>query len=143
MASRHQMTGMLGVYLVAAELTRNDLIVSITSRNARGADLLATDQSYKNTWSIQVKTNRRPASFWLLNKSYKEEVADRHIYVFVNLRGDEGPDYYVVPSWHVAKYGRTTPERSGGSIWHAYYRADGIDYRDAWTVFTGDLPHSN
>jgi hypothetical protein len=135
MASKHQMTGMLGVYLTAAELTHKGLIVSVTSRNAKGADLLATDQSYKRTWSIQVKTNRKPAGFWLLNKSYTEEVAPRHIYVFANLRGNERPEYFVVPSWHVAKYGRTTPPRKSGSIWYSYYRADGMRYRENWSIF--------
>jgi hypothetical protein len=132
------MTGMLGVYLTAAELTRRDLIVSITSRNARGADLLAADQSYKRTWSIQVKTNRKPTGFWLINKSYKDEWADQHIYVFVNLRGDEKPEYYVVPSRHVAEFGRTTLKRSTGSIWYSFYRADTLpQHRDpeGWSIF--------
>jgi hypothetical protein len=44
MATTGQMTGMRGVYLVAAELTRLGFIVSPTSRSARGADLLVTDQ---------------------------------------------------------------------------------------------------
>jgi hypothetical protein len=135
MASKHQMTGMLGVYLTAAELTHRGLIVSITSRNAKGADLLAVDQSYKTTWSIQVKTNRKPAGFWLLGKSYKEEVAKKHIYIFLNLRGNGRPDYYVVPSWHVAKYGTTTPERSGGSIWYSYWRKHATRYHENWSVF--------
>jgi len=82
-ASKHQMTAMLGVYLTAAELTDKELIVSVTSRSAKEADLLATDQSYNHTWSVQVKTNRKAAKFWLLNKSYKEDVAKHHIYVFV------------------------------------------------------------
>jgi hypothetical protein len=72
MASKHQMTGMLGVYLTAAELISKGLIVSITSRTAKVADLLATDQSYKRTWAIQLKTNRKAAKFWLLNKSYND-----------------------------------------------------------------------
>ena len=72
MATKGQMTGMLGTYLAAAELTHKGLIGSVTSRNARGADLLATDQDYKRTWSIQVKTNRKAASFWLLSKDYTE-----------------------------------------------------------------------
>lgn len=45
MASSGQMTGMLGVYLVAAELSRRNFVVSPTSRSAAGADLLATDQA--------------------------------------------------------------------------------------------------
>jgi hypothetical protein len=72
MASKGQMTGMLGAYLAAAKLTQKGLVVSVTSRNARGADLLVTDQEYKKTWSVQVKTNRKPATFRLLSKDYKE-----------------------------------------------------------------------
>lgn len=37
MASKHQMTGMFGVYFSAAELTQKGLIVSVTFRNAKGA----------------------------------------------------------------------------------------------------------
>jgi hypothetical protein len=53
------MTGVLGVYLVAAELSRRNFIVSITSRGAAGADLLVTGQQCKKAWSVQVKTNSR------------------------------------------------------------------------------------
>jgi hypothetical protein len=77
MASKGQMTGVLGTNLAAAELTHKDLVVSITSRNAREADLLVTDRAYKKTWSIQVKTNRKAASFWLLSKDYTELVSRR------------------------------------------------------------------
>ena len=37
-------TGMIGVYLTAAELSKRGFIVSPTSRGAEGADLLVTDQ---------------------------------------------------------------------------------------------------
>jgi hypothetical protein len=135
MASKGQMTGMLGTYLAAAELTQKGLVVSITSRNARGADLLVTDQEYRRTWSVQVKTNRKPATFWLLSKDYKELLSATHIYMFINLRGDNRPDYYVVPSRIVAKQGTTTPERSGGSIWYSFWRRDAERYREAWSTF--------
>ncbi len=128
-----QMTGMLGVYLTAAELTNQGLIVSVTSRNARGADLLATNQSYKNTWSIQVKTNRRASRYWLLNKHYKTEVAKRHVYVFVNLRGDKRPDYYVVPSHLVRRCGRVFHRPR--SVWYAFFREDAGRYQEKWSVF--------
>jgi hypothetical protein len=62
MATTGQMTGMRGVYLVAAELTRLGFIVSPTSRSARGADLLVTDQECQKAWSVQVKTKSEPAS---------------------------------------------------------------------------------
>lgn len=136
MASLGQMTGMLGTYLAAAELTRNALIVSITSRNARGADLLVADQDYKRTWSIQVKTNRKPASFWLLSKNYTELSSDNHIYLFLNLRGDLKPDYYIVPSRVVRKLGTTSPVRRGGSIWHGFSRKNAEPYKDKWLIFS-------
>ncbi|MGO9215898.1 MAG: hypothetical protein ACLP9S_18715 [Syntrophales bacterium] len=52
MASKQQLTGMRGVYLVAAELSRLDFIASPTSRSAMGADILATDQKCQNTFSV-------------------------------------------------------------------------------------------
>jgi len=135
MATKGQMTGMLGTYLAAAELTRQGLIVSITSRNARGADLLVADRDYKQTWSVQVKTNSKPASFWLLSKDYVEVSSNTHIYLFINLRGEVRPDYYVVPSPKVKRLGRTTPIRSGGSVWHEFSRRNAEPHKDDWTVF--------
>lgn len=129
------MTGMRGVYLAAAELTHQGLIVSVTSRNARGADLFATDQAYKRTWSIQVKTSAKSASYWLLGNSYKEEVSSTHVYIFVTLRGDDRPEFYVVPSRDVAKNGETTPPRASGSVWHLYRRSFASRYRDKWSLF--------
>ncbi len=131
MASKQQMTGMLGAYLAAAELTQRGLIVSMTSRNARGAD-------YKQTWSVQVKTNRKPTTFWLLSKDYKQIVSPTHLYLFINLRGDQRPDYYVVPSRVVARTGTTTPERSGGAIFYSFWRKDAEKYQERWSLFPTD-----
>lgn len=135
MASKAQMTGMLGTYLTAAELTFQGLIVSITSRNARGADLLVTTQDCSRAWSVQVKTNRKAVGFWLLSKHYSELSSATHIYVFVNLRGDEKPDYYVVPSKVVGRLGVTKPPRSTGSTWYSFYRKDAAAFKDKWSVF--------
>ena len=44
MAKNAIISGMTGVYLVAAELSKRGFIVSPTSRGAEGADLLVTDQ---------------------------------------------------------------------------------------------------
>ena len=53
MASIQQLTGMRGVYLVAAELSRLGFIASPTSRSAIGADILATDQYNKSGEMIE------------------------------------------------------------------------------------------
>jgi hypothetical protein len=89
-ASKRQphMTGMLGVYLVAAELSRLGFIVSPTSRSAAGADLLVTDQRCQKAWSVQVKTNRKAINYWLVGERARHIKSDSHVYVFVNLRGE-------------------------------------------------------
>jgi hypothetical protein len=136
MAAKGQMTGMLGTYLAAAELTNKGLIVSVTSRSAKGADLLATDQSCEKAWSIQVKTNRKAAGFWLLSAGYEVIASASHIYIFINLLGDKRPDYYIVPSNQVAKYGRKS-KASTGSVWYEFHREDAEKYKERWTIFGG------
>lgn len=138
MASKHQMTGMLGVYLTAVELVKRGFIVSPTSRSAMGADLLVTDQLCQNAWSVQVKTNASTANFWLVSAKTKDLRSPSHVYVFVNVPKNVQrlPQFYVVPSEVVASNVRTTPPRPG-SIWHAYYREE--QYRDNWALFGNPL----
>jgi len=68
MSTAGQLTGMRGVYLVAAELSRLGLIASPTSRSAIGADILVTDQKCNRSFSVQVKTNAKTHMFWLVGK---------------------------------------------------------------------------
>ncbi len=135
MASKGQMTGMLGVYLTAVELTKRGFIVSPTSRSAMGADLLVTDQKCRKAWSVQVKTNASMANFWLTSAKTKELASPSHVYVFVSVPKNEqrAPEFYVVPSRVVAKTVQTSRPRSTGSVWHAYYRQD--KYKDNWKLF--------
>jgi len=135
MASKGMMTGMQGVYLVAAELTKRGKIVSPTSRNAIGADLLVTDHQCRHAWSVQVKTNSKPAGFWLLNENSGKIDSDSHVYVFVNLRPkDERPEFYVVPSRTVARKMTTSHARTG-SVWHEFDRRDALAFREFWDAF--------
>jgi hypothetical protein len=134
------MTGMHGVYLVAAELTSQGFIVSPTSRSAAGADLLVTDQQCRKAWSVQVKTNGKPGKTWLLGKHAKRLYSDTHVYVFVNLRKNGAPDYLVVPSSQVAKNMREK-ERTTGSTWYWFDRESCPDNGAGWQIF-GD-PHAH
>src|SRR5439155_25614959 len=70
-----QLTGMRGVYLVAPELSRRGFIASPTSRSAIGADILATDQACRRTYSVQVKTNAKTFGFWLLTEKARTTVS--------------------------------------------------------------------
>jgi len=133
MASKGQQTGMRGVFLVAAELVAQGYIVSTTSRNAMGADLLVTDQECKRAFSVQVKTNGRPASFWLLGNKAKAVASTSHIYVFVNLRKDGSADYYVVPSKTLSQI--TNKQPVSNSRWPSFQKRDAEPYRNKWGCF--------
>ena len=130
MASKGQMTGMLGVYLVAVELTKRGFIVSPTSRSAMGADLLVTDQGCERAFSVQVKTNARRASFWLAGN--KKISSPSHIYIFVNARPPRNapPEFFIVPSRIVAKNLRAT---GWGPTTYSYV-AD-VKFKDSWKAF--------
>jgi hypothetical protein len=128
------MTGMRGVYLVAAELSRLGFIVSPTSRSAAGADLLVTDQKCQKAWSVQVKTNKSPATFWLLGANAAKLKSDSHAYVFVNIRKDGRPEYVVAPSVHVAeKVVKETAKT--GSVWYSFLRQDRLYVSEGWELF--------
>lgn len=138
MASVGQMTGMRGVYLVAAELSKNGLIASPTSRSAMGADILVTDQRCARAWSVQVKTNAKTHSFWLLNAKTKETVSPTHIYALVNIikrRDGETIEYFVVPSAVVAQNLVHDKSKAGTSEWWAIYRDKITNYKDCWDLF--------
>jgi len=99
MASKGQMTGMRGVYLVAAELTRLGFITSPTSRSAWGADILATTQDCIRSFSVRVKTNGTRANFFLLGKHANSISAKSHVYVLVDIRSRKSVEeitYYAV-----------------------------------------------
>jgi hypothetical protein len=134
------MTGMQGVYLVAAELTKQGLVVSPTSRSAFGADLLVTDEKCRRAWSVQVKTNLGRPRFWLLNKHAKESVSSSHIYVLVNLGQKNArqrlapPDLFVVPSRFIARNMSVTRRRTG-STWYWIGLDQVRHYTKKWSVF--------
>ena len=135
MASKGQFTGMTGLFLVAAELSRRGLIASPTSRNAQGADLLVTDAKGKRTFAVQVKTNASTFDFWLLNANAKQLKSDSLIYALVNLRKDR-TEYYLVPSRVVARHMKVSPPTpSRKSAWYSIYLEKVRKYQDNWGVF--------
>lgn len=138
MASKNQLTGMRGVYLVASELSKLGFIASTTSRSAIGADILVTDISCQKTYSIQVKTNARIFGFWLLSPKAKIQVSNTHGYALVNIRkrrDKEDIEYYIVPSAVVAEKMYST-KSSKNSVWHAIGLEAVKNYRDKWDFFT-------
>jgi hypothetical protein len=99
------LTGVAGEYFVAAELSRRGYIASISLRNTRGIDILATNQAATRSITIQCKTNQRGAKIWMLNQKSEDFFAPDHYYVFVALGpATQRPLFHVVPSQTVAKF---------------------------------------
>jgi hypothetical protein len=126
---KKQQSGMQGVFLVAAELAGRNFIVSPTSRSAKGADLLITDQDCKKAWTIQVKTNTSTFSFFLLGKHDKKMTAKSHFYVLVNLK-KTGPEYFIVPGKIVSS--KIVADKRGE--WPSIYCKEISEYRDKWDL---------
>ena len=120
--SDKQITGMTGVYLVAAELSQRGLITTVTSRNVKAADILAATPDAKKTFAVQVKTNSTSLKYWLVGEHLLH--TPNLIYVFVRLKKDKPCDFYVVHSKSVArntfheKYGKTK------TYWHSFVPAE-------------------
>jgi hypothetical protein len=127
------MTGMRGVFLVAAQLARLGFIVSPTARNAAGADLLVSNQRCSKAFTVQVKANAKCGNNWLVGKHAKRLSAHTLIYVLVNNCSTDAADLYVVPSNVIAR--QVQRIRRPKSIWYAVYRDSIARYRDRWALF--------
>ena len=134
MTTKGQFTGMRGVYLVAAELSKLGFIAAPTSRSAKGADILVTDKECKNTYSVQVKTNATTFNFWLLNKDSKNLKSSILIYVFVNLRDKKNlMEFFVVPSRVVSE--KMYIEKNGKNTFYSFSYDDAKEYENNWGIF--------
>lgn len=103
------LVGVAGEYFVAAELSRRGYIASISMRNTRGIDILATNEAATRSITIQCKANQDGGSTWILNKKAEDFAPENHFYVFVALTApEERPRYHVVPASVVAEYSSRT-----------------------------------
>jgi hypothetical protein len=134
--NKRQITGMYGVFATAAELSKRGLTVSLTSRNAKGADLLVTDSICSRAWSVQVKANSATFSFFLLSKDCKDMRSTSHVYVLVNIRKDAN-EYFIVPSAVIADKMDITRAKTGNQDeWCSVYVKDIQEYKNKWELFT-------
>lgn len=92
------LSGVAGEYFVAAELSRRGYVASLTLRNTKGIDILASNVNATKSVGIQVKTNQSHTKKWILNqKIEKEDIATNLFFVFVRLNDLGVPAYFIVP----------------------------------------------
>lgn len=117
--------GNCGEYFVAAELERNGYTAAVPMSNTKNFDILAIDKNNNKQIALQVKTNHTDKKTWTLSKK-NEDIIDSNIYyVFVSLNGKESPDYYILPSYLVAKSIKTSHAE-----WLSGKNKSGEDYND-------------
>lgn len=136
MPTKHQFTGMTGLYVVAAELSKREFIVSPTSRSVQTADLLIADPPCKNVYAVQVKTNSRNDKFWLVSAKTKTLTSRNLVYALVNLLKDGTVEIFLVPSAVVAKHVVFSPKSPTRKVdGYSVYRKDIAKYKDNWRIF--------
>jgi len=117
MKSNKSLVGIAGAYFVAAELSQQGYIATVTSRNTEGIDLLASNFNGSKSVTIQVKTSgpEQRKSFsrsWILQRKHEDIFSENFFYVFVDLKPEnQKPDFYIVPSGIVAKYVKETHKK--------------------------------
>ena len=96
--------GIAGEFYTAAELTRHGYVASLTSKNTQTIDLLASSKDGKRSVCIQIKTcSNKKMNTWKMSKSSEQGASNHLYYVFVNLRDDDSPTFFVVPSTVVSE----------------------------------------
>ena len=123
-----------GEFLVAGELSRRGLGVSITFGNAKSVDIFA--QSTKAIYRIDAKAVRAKTN-WPLNQS---SVDKNLIYVFVYLgteqaiNKNEPPEYFIVPGSALLNNGLVT-KWQGGRSGVTYQTLSQSNYKNNWGIF--------
>ena len=128
------LVGVSGEYFVAAELSRRGYVASVTLRNTRGIDILATNADATRSIGIHVKTNPEHRKDWMLNQTAERMRSDTLFYVFVNLNGLDQPDCHVVPSEVVADYVTRDHHKATRLTLIRHFRDDVNKYRDRWDL---------
>ncbi len=136
--------GIAGEYLVAAELSRRGYVASVTLRNTRGIDILASNQDATKSVGIQVKASQRATADWVMTKKAEQDLAENLCYVFVCLPPDAPASFYIVPRKVVAQYVRESHKRwleTPGRRGQAHRDSDvrvfsdrGNEYKDRWDL---------
>jgi hypothetical protein len=136
--------GIAGEYLVAAELTRRGYVASLTLRNTRGIDILASNSDATKSVGVQVKSTQGGKAKWMMNKKAEVDLAENLFYVLVCLVPHGVPTFHIVPRRIVAKYVRESHERwlktpgKGGKRHRdsnlRSFRDKDDEYKDRWEL---------
>ena len=140
------LVGVAGEYFAAAELSRRGYIASITLRNTKGIDIIATNEEGTKSINIQVKsTSKSSRGGWILNQKAEQMSEKNLFYIFVKIPKDnEIPLFHIVPSRNLARAVKSghkkwleTPGKKGqkhNDSSMRYWRDEDNKYLDRWDL---------
>jgi hypothetical protein len=115
-----------GEYFVAAYLSMNGIVASLTLKNYPGVDIFAYNPANGKHTAIQVKTTRvaKSSGYWISDpvKIKSEETP----FVFVHLSKKLPPEFYIVGASELADL-----IKLDGKYWYVYLK-DLESYKDQW-----------
>ncbi len=85
-------THLAGEYFVAAELYRKGFSVGMTIGNAKAIDLFVNKDNKIIPLQVKAIKDKKSVGWPIMKKS----VRDKIFYIFVNLNGDNLPEYYIL-----------------------------------------------
>ncbi len=97
-------TGIAGEFFVAAELSKRGWIATLTAKNTRDVDVLASWPTGDVQARIQVKTRKPDYAYaWRVERQLKL-VGDRDFLILVDFGAEtEMPTYWIVPTVKAAE----------------------------------------
>lgn len=120
---------------VAAELTKQGHVVTITFGNEKAIDILvAKGGNPQKMASIDVKGLRNPAPWALGNYKAKKKHPDIYVFCYLN-KIDESPQYYIVPKKTVDKI--LGYAKNGKSAWISFKEVHA--YKNSWKSIWGTM----
>jgi hypothetical protein len=123
-------TGFAAELFVAAELTKQGHVVTITWGNEKAIDILAAEAGDpRNTVSIDVKGLANPAPWALGNYANKKKHPDVYVFCYLN-KPAQSPEYFIVPKTNVdGLLGYATNKKSA---WIGFKKLN--EFKDRWDL---------
>lgn len=97
------LTALSGEYFVAAHLSMNGIVASLTLKNYPGVDIFAYNPANGKHAAVQVKTTRvaKSSGYWISDPGKVK--SEGTPFVFVHLSKKSPPEFYVVGASALAK----------------------------------------
>ena len=146
-----QFKGNLGLFLVCAELSKQNLIAMPTSRNTKGYDIVVLNPETGAATGIQVKcTDRKDfpvfSSYW---KDYEEKIEEKVMsdFVFVDISESDKPNYFIVSDGDlknllkstIKNYWHKFSERHNGLTWEQCLEYEKTKKPQLWSLKLNDI----